>query len=229
MPERKAERKADGNSAAMPDNVIVVLLDSLNRHMLGAYGGTSSTPQTSTASPPGRCASSATSPVRCRACRHATTFWSARWISSGGRGGPSSCGKSPSPSRCGGRRHHHAGQRPSAPVRDWRRELSHRVPRLGLRARPRERSRGRRGPTRAGSGAGATRVPGRARHYDVSRTHFREELDFPGPRTMSRAAAGSRECRRPRPLPAVRRRVRPPRAVRHAGALGQPIRPRLGR
>src|SRR5947209_4424606 len=24
----------------MPDNVIVVLLDSLNRHMLGAYGGT---------------------------------------------------------------------------------------------------------------------------------------------------------------------------------------------
>ena len=24
----------------MPDNVIVVLLDSLNRHMLGAYDGT---------------------------------------------------------------------------------------------------------------------------------------------------------------------------------------------
>ena len=27
-------------AAGMPDNVVVVLLDSLNRHMLGCYGGT---------------------------------------------------------------------------------------------------------------------------------------------------------------------------------------------
>ena len=29
-----------GRSMASPTNVVVVLLDSLNRHMLGAYGGT---------------------------------------------------------------------------------------------------------------------------------------------------------------------------------------------
>jgi hypothetical protein len=31
-------------------------------------------------------------------------------------------------------------------------------------------------------------MPGGHRAYDVARTHFREELDFPGPRTMNRAA-----------------------------------------
>ena len=67
----------------------------------------------------------------------------------------------------------------------------------------------------------------------VSRTWFRDEADFPGPRTMMAAAEWlDRELTRGAPArragPAVRRRVRPARAVRHARAVGDSVRPRLG-
>ena len=67
------------------------------------------------------------------------------------------------------------------------------------------------------------------RPYDRSRTFFRAEEDFPGPRTMRTAADWLRRGRaRRRALPALRRRVRPARALRHARALGRALRPRLG-
>ena len=57
-----------------PANVVVVLLDSLNRHLLGCYGGDRvrhAEPRPVRAH--GRCASPTTTPARCRACRRATT------------------------------------------------------------------------------------------------------------------------------------------------------------
>ncbi len=69
------------------------------------------------------------------------------------------------------------------------------------------------------------------RGYDRSRTWFRSEDDYPGPKTMRVAADWLRARERPpRPLAAVRRRVRPARAVRHARALARSLRRRaLGR
>ena len=94
-----------------------------------------------------------------------------------------------------------AGVGPSAPLRDRRRELPHRLQRLGLRARPRGRpvadlprpelhrhARAAR-PRRRVVLAGPARLGGRGdRAYDRSRTFFRAEEDFPGPRTMRTAA-----------------------------------------
>ena len=65
------------------------------------------------------------------------------------------------------------------------------------------------------------------RHYDDSRTWFRAEDDFPGPRTMRDGrVVAARPGGRPRPVDAVRRRVRPARAVRHARAVGVDVRRR---
>ena len=61
----------------------------------GVRQRTSSTRRTSTGSPRGRCASPATTPARCRACRRATTSSSARSTSCGGRGARSRCGRTP--------------------------------------------------------------------------------------------------------------------------------------
>ena len=68
------------------------------------------------------------------------------------------------------------------------------------------------------------------RGYDISRTWFKEEADFPGPKTMAAAAAwldGELSAERaPRRAGAARRRrVRPARALRHARAVGEPLRP----
>ena len=58
-------------------------------------------------------------------------------------------------------------------------------------------------------------------HYDLSRTWFRDEADFPGPRTMAAAARWlEHDAPAPRAVLPARRRVRPARAVRHARALG---------
>ena len=83
-------RPSDTNSAMpKPTNVGVVLLDSLNRHMLGSYGGTEfddpePRPVRRPSEPP---ASPTTSPARCRACRPATTSSAVRSTSSGSRWG----------------------------------------------------------------------------------------------------------------------------------------------
>ena len=79
----------------MPRNVIVILLDSLNRHLLGAYGSTEfDTPNLD------RVAAralrfDATTPARCRAYPPATTCCAARSTSCGGRGARSRCGRTP--------------------------------------------------------------------------------------------------------------------------------------
>ena len=57
----------------MPKNVIVVLLDSLNRHMLGSYGGTEFDTPNLDRFARRAVRFTATSPVRCRACRRGTT------------------------------------------------------------------------------------------------------------------------------------------------------------
>ena len=139
--------------AGAATNVCVVLLDSLNRHLLGSYGGTEfATPNLD------RFAQRARDPLhpprdraRCRACRRATTSSSARSTSCGSRGDRSSCGSSRSPgcSAASGR-HDDARHRPSAPVRDRRRELPRRLLGLGLRARPRGRRCGGPIPIRRG-------------------------------------------------------------------------------
>ena len=229
-----------------PQNVVVVLLDSLNRHMLGAYGGAEfATPNLDRFAASTPRASPTTSPVRCRACPPATTSSAARSTSSGSRGARSSCGRSRSPPTLRRRRgHDDARVRSPAPVRDRRRELPHRLQRLGLRARPRGRPVAhRRRPVGVRDARHCRRVDGGwfirerfgiddakvgRRHYDDSRTWFRAEDDFPGPRTMrSRRVAGCATRRSaPRPVDAVRRRVRPARAVRHARAVGVDVRRR---
>ena len=100
------------------------------------------------------------------------------------------------PIAAGPGRDHHAGLGPSAPVRGGRRELPHRLRRLGLRARPRERSVAHRGGPVLGGHAHRDAVgprPARAHAYDRSRTWFRSEEDFPGPRTMAEAARWIRQ------------------------------------
>ena len=71
------------------------------------------------------------------------------------------------------------------------------------------------------------------RGYDISRTWFKDEAEFPGPRTMAAAASWldgelTASARPRRARPAGGRRVRPARALRRPGAVGQPLRPRLG-
>ena len=47
---------------------VFVLFDSLNRHMLGPYGGTTVPTRTSTGSPSAPGSTTATTSARCRAC-----------------------------------------------------------------------------------------------------------------------------------------------------------------
>ncbi len=84
-------------------------------------------------------------------------------------------------------------------------------------------------PAAAGGTGSVIGGPADDRPYDRSRTFFRAEEDFPGPRTM-RASGGLAAPRRPgrRTLLVVRGRVRPARAVRHARAVARALRPRLG-
>ena len=90
------------DAPAHPSNVVVVLLDSLNRHMLGSYGGAEfETPHLDRFARTRRCASPGTSPGRSPACRPDTTSSAARSTSCGGPGDRSSCGRSRSPTTCG--------------------------------------------------------------------------------------------------------------------------------
>ena len=144
----------------------------------------------------------------------------------------------------GGRRHHAAAPRrrhlhdagvgPPAPVRDGRRELPHRLRRLGLPARPRGRPVAHPPRPVVDRRAGAARPPAAVgARLRRRRTWFRDEADFPGPNTMAAAAAWldgelSAERGPGRAGPARGRRVRPARALRRARAVGEPLRPRLG-
>ncbi len=85
----------------------------------------------------------------------------------------------------------------------------------------------------AAGGSGATGWDGRPRSdrpYDRSRTFFRAEEDFPGPRTMRTAARWLRHgAPGDAPFLLFVDEFDPARAVRHARALGRALRPGLGR
>ena len=128
-------------SMETPQHVVVVLLDSLNRHMLGSYGGTEfATPNLDRFA----ARSHAVHPPRHRvaavhagASRHPVRR--ARLpVEAVGIDRAVGAVRSPPTLRARGR-DDDARHRPSAPVRDRRRELPHRLRRLGLRARPRGR------------------------------------------------------------------------------------------
>ena len=110
-----------------PANLVVLLLDSLNRHLLGCYGGTESeTPNLDRFAADAPSASRRTSPARCRACRRATTSCAGARLPVA-PGARSSCGRSPITARSAGRRDHDARVGPSPPLRDRGREPPHRL------------------------------------------------------------------------------------------------------
>ena len=132
--------------------------------------------------------------------------------------------------------------RPSAPVRDRRRELPHRLQRAGTTSAVTRATRGARPPTRSAYGMPpSTRRPGAVDGGWFIRERFGIDDGTVGrrplrptpargsaPRTTSPARARCAPPRRgcatrraaPRPVDAVRRRVRSARAVRHPRAVG---------
>ena len=232
-------------------NVVVVLLDSLNRHFLDCYldeaeqrarrqrdrrrrrGPTSSRSRhrTSIGSRRGRCASTGTGRARCRACRLATTCSSARSTSCGGRGGRSRCGRTRSPTTCGAR----ASRRCSSPTirtcsRSAARTTTPTSPR-GTTCAATRAIRGARDPTRRGPGTPALPAEPGFVHHAVRRLAHVVPRGGRLPRAAHDAggrAVAAHERAPSRPLPAVRRRVRSARAVRHARAVGDAVRRRRG-
>ena len=174
---------------ARPTNVIVVLLDSLNRHMLGAYGGTEfETPNLD------RFARRAVQfdkhfvgSLPCMPARHdvlcgALDFLWKPWGSIElweepitlplRRAGVTTMLVTDHPHlfESGGENYH-------TDFRAWEYTRGHEGDPWKTRPDP--------------SWIGAPALPaakGRGHPYDLSRTWFKEELDFPGPRTMSTAA-----------------------------------------
>ena len=160
--------------------------------MLGAYGGDRvRRRRTSTASPRDACASTSTTAARCRACRRATTCSAARSTSCGGRGDRSRCGRSRSPRRCAAPAsmtklvtdHPHlfetGGENYHTDFTAWDYQRGHEGDPWQHAPRP---VVDRRAVVRA-----AGHMP-----YDNSRGWFRDEDDFPGPRTMARGGALAR-------------------------------------
>ena len=131
----------DAERPGAPRNVVVLLLDSLNRHMLGSYGGTEfETPHLDRFARERavRFTSHVTGSLPCMPARHdilcgSLDFLWRPWGSIEVWEEPVT-GAAPA-----GRRHHHAGVGPPPPLRGRRRELPHRLQRVGLRARPRGR------------------------------------------------------------------------------------------
>ena len=175
----------------LPRNVVVVLLDSLNRHMLGSYGGQEfDTPELdrfARARDPVHTAPHRLAAVHPGPPRHPVRRARLPVATVGIDRGVGGLDRPPPPPERG---HHDAADRPSAPVRGRRRELPHRLRRVGLRARPRERSVAHpRRPVLDGRARACRPPPGSSPTTTTSsRTWFRDESDFPGPRTMAAAA-----------------------------------------
>jgi arylsulfatase A-like enzyme len=176
---------------AMPRDVVVVLLDSLNRHMLGAYGGTEfDTPNLDRlAARSVRFTNHHTGSLPCIPARHdllvgALDFpwkpWGSIevWEDAITRHLPQSNGVSsilvsdhPHLFESGGENYH-------TDFGTWE----------YIRGGEDDPWQRRADPSAIGA---PTLPPTRAsgwRHYDVSRTYARDEADFPGPRTMAAAA-----------------------------------------
>ena len=241
----------DSETHAGPTNVAVILLDSLNRHMLGAYGGDGvRDAESRSVRGPIDPLRPTTSPVRCRACRRrhdilcgALDFLWKPW------GSIELWEESITAALRRAGVHDDARHRSPAPVRDRRRELPHRLLRLGLRARPRGRpvedlprsvgDRCTRDGLRAipsaadggwflrdrfGIDERPLRPPALRRHPDVVPRGGR--LPRPAHHAHGGGVAATTPRGSARPLVPVRRRVRPPRTVRHAGAVGVDVRRR---
>ena len=209
-----------------PRNVVVVLLDSLNRHMLGSYGGTEfDTPELD------RFAARAT-----RFTRHHT--------------GSLPCIPARHDILCGAL---DFLWRPWGSIEVWEDSVVHHLRRTGVtsmlltdhphlfevggenfhtdfdawdyqRGHESDPWRTRADPSWIGAPVLPAAVGAIPHHYDLSRTWFRDETDFPGPRTMAAAAAVARARRTDRrSLLPLRRRVRSARAVRHSRAVGVPV------
>ena len=226
-----------GRRVTAPRDVVVVLLDSLNRHMLGAYGGTEfDTPNLDRlAARSVRFTNHHTGSLPCMPARHdllvgALDFpwrpWGSIEIWEDAittllrqQAGVSTMLASDHPHlfETGGENYH-------VDFGAWD----------YLRGHEDDPWRTRPDPSWIGAPALPARRPAWERGYDVSRTWFRDEADFPGPKTMAAAAAWldgelSADARAARAGAPRRRRVRPARALRHARAVGEPLRPRLGR
>ena len=121
-------------------NVVVVLLDSLNRHLLGAYGSTEfDTPNLDRfAARATRFDRHVTGSLPCIPARHDLLCRRPR-LPLAAVGLDRGVGGLAHPPAAARRRDHGARLGPPAPLRGRRRELPHRLPRLGLPARPRER------------------------------------------------------------------------------------------
>jgi arylsulfatase A-like enzyme len=172
-----------------PRNVIVVLLDSLNRHMLGAYGGREfATPNLDRfAARSVQFERHFTGSLPCMPARHdilvgALDFLWRPWgsielweepVTEPLRGaGVTTMLVSDHPHlfESGGENYH-------TEFRGWE----------YVRGHENDPWKTRPDPTWLGAPALPAK-PSIGHYYDVSRTHFREEIDFPGPRTMSNAA-----------------------------------------
>ena len=222
---------------AAPRDVVVVLLDSLNRHLLGSYGGTEfDTPNLDRlAARSVRFTNHHTGSLPCMPARHDLLVRRPRLPVApvgldrgvGGRHHPPpaagrrdlarcSCRTTPTCSRRGGENYH-----TDFGAWDY------------LRGHEDDPWRTRPDPSWIGAPALPARRPPWERGYDISRTWFTDEADFPGPADDGRRGpwldgelCAERQPRRARP--ARGRRVRPARALRRAGAVGEPVRPRLG-
>ena len=241
-PGPHAESEAERPGA--PRNVVVVLLDSLNRHMLGSYGGTEfATPHLDAFARERavRFTSHVTGSLPCMPARHDILCGSLDFL-----------------------------WRPWGSIEIWEEPITAQLRRAGVTTmlvsdHPHlfevggenyhtdfsawDYTRGHEGdPWRTypdPSYIGAPALPARGggwfwrdrlgwaeaedRAYDRSRHVLPGRGGLPG--TADDAHRGglvARRRARRRPLPAVRGRVRPPRAVRHARALGRALRPGLG-
>ena len=214
---------------ARPKNAIVILLDSLNRHMLGAYGGDEfETPNLDAfAARSLRFQKHYSGSLPCMPARHdilcgALDFLWKPWGSIEvwedaitrylREAGITSMLVSDHPHlfEVGGENYH-------TDFTAWEYERGHESDPWKTRPDP--------------SWMGAPLFGRGSMAYDNSRGYFKDEDEFPGPKTMAAAAQWVDERTRalPRPLLSVRGRIRPPRAVRHARALCLAVRPDTGR
>ncbi|MEJ0064031.1 MAG: sulfatase-like hydrolase/transferase [Caulobacteraceae bacterium] len=151
MTQSAAAPTPRSTSGSAPNNVVVVLLDSLNRHMLGAYGGTEfETPNLDRfATGAVRFTRHYTGSLPCMPARHdilcgALDFLWRAW------GSVEIWEDAITYALRDRRRHDPADQRPPAPVRARRRELPRRLHRLGTTSAATRVTPGRPGPIRAG-------------------------------------------------------------------------------
>lgn len=173
----------------MPSNVVVVLLDSLNRHLLGAYGGAEfATPNLDRmAGRALRFESHFAGSVPCMPARHDILCGALDFL-----------------------------WRPWGSIEAWEDALTYHLRRAGVTTmlvsdhphlfetggenyhtdfgaweylRGHENDPWKSVPDPTWAGAPALPARGAGRHYDRSRTWFRREEDFPGPKTMAAAAS----------------------------------------